>query len=91
MNVIIASSLPHVAECGAGQRPVRASSMVQQTSHQTGNRHLVNSLSGSQLMWQIYLYLPGILGKSGTRNRVQNFNGIAWVSYFEFLDDFILL
>ena len=28
------------------------------------------------------------LGKSGTRIRYQNFNGIAWVLYFDFLDDF---
>ena len=48
-------------------------------SNQTGNKHFVCSLSGSQLMWQIYLYLPGPTGKSGTRIRYQNFNCIAWV------------
>ena len=55
--------------------------MVQQKSNQTGNKHFVCSLSGSQLMWQIYT------GKSGTR--YQNFNGIAWVLYFAVLDIFL--
>ena len=67
----ISSSLPHAAEfatCGAGRIPARASSMVQHAyvslpSNQTGKKHFVCSLSGSQLMWQISLYLPGPTGK----------------------------
>ena len=58
-----------VAPCGADRRPARASSMVQHTyvsllSNQTGNKHFACSLSGSQLMKQIYLYLPGPNGKN---------------------------
>ena len=82
-----ASSLPHVAEGHMRHRPAQASSMVQHMmSNQTGNKHFVCSLSGSQLMWQIYLYLPGPSGKIW----YQNFNSIAWVLYFDFLDDFWL-
>ena len=44
-------------------------------SNQTRNKHFVCSLSGSQLMWQIYLYLLGPTWKI----RYQNFNSIVWV------------
>ena len=50
--------------------------------NQTGNKYFICSLSGSQVMWQIYLYLPGPTGKI----RYQNFKDIAWVLYFD-LDD----
>ena len=59
-------------------------------SNQIGNKHFVWSLSGSQLMWQICLYLPDQLGKSCHRIQYQNFNSIAWVLYFDFLDNFWL-
>ena len=42
------------------------------------------SLSGSQLMWQLYLYLLGPTWKIRYRIRCQNFYGIAWVLYFDF-------
>ena len=58
--------------------------MVQQTYNQTENKHFVRSLSGSQLMWQIDLYLPGPTGKIRYQNPVPNFSGIAWVLYFDF-------
>ena len=62
----------------AGQRPVRALSVVEHTcvslpSNQTGNKHFVCSLSASQLMWQIYLYLPGPTGKIRYQNPVPFF------------------
>ena len=44
-------------------------------SNQTESKHFVCSLSGSQLMWQRYLYLPGPTGKI----QYQNFNATAWV------------
>ena len=63
------------ATCDAGRRTARGNSMVQHMyvslpSNQTGNKHFVCSLSVSQLMWQIYLYLSGPNGKipeSGTK------------------------
>ena len=55
--------------------------------NQTGNKHFVCSLSGSQLMWQMYLLFAGTNWEN-TRIRYHNFNGIAWVLYFDFLDDF---
>ena len=69
--VIIASSLLRVA---AGRRPVRASSMVHVSpSNQTRNKHFVCTLSGSQLMWQIYLYLSGPTGEIWYQNPVPKF------------------
>ena len=67
-----------VAPCGKGRRPARTRSMVQHTyvslpSNQTGNKHFVRSLSGSQLMWQICLYLPGQIGKIRHQNPVPKF------------------
>ena len=57
---IIASSLPHVAKGHMQCRPKACMSKLYGTatyisllSNQTGNKHFVCSLSGSQLMWQI--------------------------------------
>ena len=49
----------------------QASSLVQSLpSNQTGNKHFVYSLSGSQLLWQINLYLPGPTEKIRYQNPV---------------------
>ena len=80
---MIASSLPHVAEMAEGHMRLREQVLWYSTrllpSNQTGNKYFVCSLSGSQLMWQIYLYLPGPTGKIRYQNPDQNFNGKAWV------------
>ena len=46
---------------------------VSLSSNQTGNKHSVCSLSGSQFMWQIYLYWPGPTGKIQYQNPVPKF------------------
>ena len=48
-------------------------------SNQTVNKNFVCTLSSSQLMQQIYLYLLGPTGKIKTRIQYQNFNTIVWV------------
>ena len=42
-------------------------------SNQSGNKQFVCSLSGSQSMWQINLYLPGPTGKIRYQNPVPKF------------------
>ena len=39
-------------------------------SNQTGNKQVVCSLSASQFMWQIFLFLPGPNGKIRYQNPV---------------------
>ena len=73
--VFIASSLPKVT-CS---RPKAFASKLYGTAHvslpsnQTGNNHFVCNLSGSQLMWQINLDLPGPAGKTPYQNPVPKF------------------
>ena len=46
---------------------------VSMLSNQTRNKQFVCSLSGSQLMWQIYLYLLGPTGKIQHLNLIPKF------------------
>ena len=69
-----------IAACGK----LYGTAHVALPSNQTGNKHFVCSLSGSQLMWQIYFYLPVPTGKILYQNPIPNFIGLAWVLFFDF-------
>ena len=76
---MLASELPHVAE-GLREQALWYS------TRQTGNKHFVCSLSGFSInVADLFLFTGTNWG-----NPVPKFNGIAWVFYFDFLDEFWL-
>ena len=58
---------------GLRARKLCVTAYVSLPSNQTGNKNFVCSLSGSQLMWQIYLYLPGSIGNFRYQNPIPKF------------------